>query len=366
MRVQPRLIQVERRPAEVRAPGEPWPGVRRLVVIRADRLGDLIVSLPAVQSLRRAYPAARLGLMVAPAYASLGRCVEGVDHVFEAGSDGEGMRRLLEVFACDLAVCISRGPAAAWAAFRSGAPHRVGSGRRFYSGLFDRRVDEGRRRGGRHEVEYALSFAHRAGGPAGPCHFGLEPPREALEAVALWLGERGIAEPFVVLHPGSGGSCPRWPLAAYARLATLVAMERIPVVISVGPGELAPQLGSTGAEQRITRFSGSLPALAALVRRAALVVGNSSGPVHLAAAQRTPALALHAPWATCGVARWGPYGGNGWGLVADHPEARRWSVRQRRRGAAALMAGLSPELVQRCVLEIVAGRSPAGVIPSTV
>ena len=104
-------------------------------------------------------------------------------------------------------------------------------------------------------------------------------------------------------------------------------------------------------------FGGDLPTLAALLRRAALVVSGSTGPVHLASALRTPTLAIQAPWAACGVTRWGPYSDNGWGLVAEHPRAPGWSRRERARHGAALMAAVSPEVVLTHVRRISRARA---------
>ena len=55
MNVRPRIVQVERRAAEVRAPGARLARVRCILVIRRDRLGDVIVTLPALAALRRAW-----------------------------------------------------------------------------------------------------------------------------------------------------------------------------------------------------------------------------------------------------------------------------------------------------------------------
>jgi ADP-heptose:LPS heptosyltransferase len=95
-----------------------------------------------------------------------------------------------------------------------------------------------------------------------------------------------------------------------------------------------------------------LSGLAARLARAAVVVGNSTGPVHLAAALGRPTLMLQAPWPSCGVARWGPYADNGWVLVAEHDAAMRWSRRQRARHHAGLMAAIPSRAVLDVALEL--------------
>jgi len=361
MQVTPVLARVERRDEEVRTPGEVFSGVDRIAVIRHDRLGDFILTLPAIDALRRAYPQAELALIVAPWIRPLAACVEGVDRVVEAEADAGILRSTLADLRPDLVVCISRGAAPAIAALRAGVRHRIGTGFRYYSPLFTRRVDERRRASGRHELEYALSFAHRAGAQAGRARFRLRSEATAQAETTEWLEARDIGESFVLVHPGSGGSCPRWPLERYIELAVRLAGDGHRVLFTVGPSDdevLEASDEGSATLRGIPFFRGSLPRVSEIGRRASLVVSNSTAPIHLAAAHGTPALALHAPWASCGVSRWGPYLERGWGLVADAPGAREWSRHERQRRASELMAGIPLSVVHRCVQAILGGESP--------
>ena len=98
--------------------------------------------------------------------------------------------------------------------------------------------------------------------------------------------------------------------------------------------------------------------LAALVSGGRLAVSNSTGPIPLAGGLGRPALAIHAPWKSCGVERWGPYRSNGWALVVDAPGARRWTRRRRRRSAAWLMDLLPVDTVYRAVHSMCATGQP--------
>jgi ADP-heptose:LPS heptosyltransferase len=358
--VKPSLTQVARRADEVRTPGRPWTDVRRVVVARHDRLGDVVLSLPAVAALRRAYPDAELALWVRPPLLTLASMVRGIDVVLEAGPGRKAQRSALERFRPDLCVVISRGLTAAWAAWQAGVPHRVGAGHRLYSPLFHRRVAERRRAGGRHEVEYALSFAHRAGALGGPEDFELRVPAEATARIDAWMRSRDIDGSCVVLHPGSGGSCPAWPAQHYLELARGLHRLGHQVAWSIGPDDAAiAHALDAGGEPATRVFDGGLCDLAALLMRSALVIGSSTGPLHLAAAVGAPTLALHAPWATCGAGRWGPYADNGWALVAEAHGAARWSRARRRRDGSALLAALRPEAVLDCATKLLSagGRS---------
>ncbi len=357
----PKLEQVVRRAEEIRASGETYRDVRRLVVVRNDRLGDLVCTLPAVAALRATYPSAWLGLVVREALTPLARLVEGIDEVVPDDGRFDGLSRALIAFRPDLVVAIARGGRTAWSALRARSPHRVGTGHRLYSPLFERTVDEHRSGGERHEVEYALAFAHRAGAQAGNAKFPLRIPDTAIESVDAWLAARRVTGRYVVLHPGSGGSCPSWPAGHFVRLGALLQGEGFTVVFSVGPSDEAATRAlddAPAAQRNLPRFSGDIPTLAALLGRAALVISNSTGPLHLASACGATTLAMHAPWSTCGVARWGPYAANGWGLVADLPEALEWSSHERRSRGQALLAAISPAAALGCALPLLEDGRP--------
>ncbi len=363
MQARPRLHQVDRRPEEVRRPGEVWAGVRRILVARDGPLGPLVLALPAVFALRGAYPSAWLALLVRATTAPLARLASGVDQVIEDVGDPNRLPAMLKAFRADLFISMSAGGRTSWAAATARVPHRVGPGHRVYSALFERRVDERLASSDRHEVEYALSYAHRAGAPGGPARFPLAIPSAAVESARIWLGEHGIGGRFVVLRPeGGGASCPPWPAGHFVRLGTLLAAEGAQVVFSTSPGDDATTKLLDAADlpaRRMPRFTGDLATLPALVQAASLVVGNSSGPLHLAAALGTPTLFLQAPWPSCGPARFGPYAANGFSLVPEIPEAAAWSAHERGARGRDLMASISPAVALSCAIAILDGRSPS-------
>ncbi|MBZ5638683.1 MAG: glycosyltransferase family 9 protein [Acidobacteriia bacterium] len=363
MQARPRLHQVARRAEEVRRPGEVWTGIRRILIARNGPLGPLVLALPAIAALRSTYPSAWLAVLVRSANAPFARLVSGVDQVIEDSGDPNLLPPMLKAFRADLFISMSSGGRVSWAAATARVRHRVGPGRRVYSALFERRVDERTVLSDRHEVESALSYAHRAGAAGGPARFPLAIPVAAGESASVWLEEHGIGRRFVVLRPESvTASCPPWPPGHFVRLATLLAAEGIEVVFSTSPGDDPTARLLDAAElpaRRMPRFTGDLATLSALVRTASLVVGNGTGPLHLAAVSGTPTIFLQAPWPSCGPARFGPYAANGWSLVPELPEAAEWNARERAARGRDLMASISPAVALSCALAILDGRTPS-------
>jgi len=157
-----------------------------------------------------------------------------------------------------------------------------------------------------HEVEYGLEVAAAAGAAAADHSLSLTIPDPARrEADAL---VDGLSGPIVAVHPGSGGFslARRWPTKRFAALADALIerYQAAPVLVgssSDGVAEVRalmrrPALDLSGRT--------SLMALAAVVERCALFVGNDSGVMHVAAATTVPLLAIFGP---SNARAWGPW-----------------------------------------------------------
>ena len=116
------------------------------------------------------------------------------------------------------------------------------------------------------------------------------------------LREAGIrsADRIAIVHPGSGANFPlrRWPADRFAGVADYLAQRGFCVVLSGARSEAdivarVQRRMTERAFNAVGRFS--LGELIALLSRAALVISNDTGPVHLAAAQGTPVIGLYGP-----------------------------------------------------------------------
>jgi ADP-heptose:LPS heptosyltransferase len=164
-----------------------------------------------------------------------------------------------------------------------------------------------------HALDPALPAAARAArrGTRDETRLELHPTAAARRRAAELVAARGLGgRPFAVLAPG-GHSSPRWPAASFARLAAALAGEmRLAVLIEGSPGEapllreVAAALAELTAQAEVAGAAGSrggerppivvcqdpLDVFAALLERARVLIGNDSGPLHLAAALGVPSL----------------------------------------------------------------------------
>ncbi len=124
-----------------------------------------------------------------------------------------------------------------------------------------------------------------------------------------WIAAQGLAGArLVLLHPGTGGPAKLWFAERWAAVADALQDAGVRLVLTGGPDELA-LVAEVAAHMQSAALNlagqTSVGQLAALMRRAALVLGVDSGPLHLAAAQGVPTIHLYGPG---DAARFGPWG----------------------------------------------------------
>ncbi len=198
----------------------------------------------------------------------------------------------------------------------AGIPVRVGTGYRWYSFLFNRRVYEHRKDARYHELEYNLHLLEAIGCRTDPSELvpAIAVRPEARDRVRGLLSDSGIfpGDILVVLHPGSGGSARDWPARNFGELARLLSgLPRVKVLFVGGPSDeaavsqAASVLESGSTASWVDRLS--IREYAALAEAASLFISNSTGPIHIAAAVGTPVIGFYSQITSLSARRWGPY-----------------------------------------------------------
>jgi ADP-heptose:LPS heptosyltransferase len=320
-----------------------------ILTVRNDRLGDLILALPTLAALRRQFPDARLGIVVAPATSAL---FDLYPDSIDVWPDGEESRGRLRSDRPDAMLFLFPDRQWAKAAHRARVPERIGTLYRLHAWQFNRRVKVHRRHRGRHEALCNLRTAEPLIGTpqlVPPC---LAVSQATRTDAGRLLSERGLAPegPYVVVHPGSRGSAWHWPESHYTEVTEELSQAGIRVVVTGSDTEadLCRRVAGRAAVSLAGRTD--LPLLGAVLSQARLVVVGSTGPMHLAAALGTPVVALFSPRPSHAPDRWGPLGdGHTVLLPAPGPE----------QDPAAAMASIAPARVAATVLARLGRKEPA-------
>ena len=294
---------------------------QRILVIRLDLIGDLVLSLTVVQALKHTYPDAEIDLLAVPASGKIAihdpelHEVIGYDPniwrrpkallQFKNWREASTLLKRLRSRHYDLAVSVF-GDWAAILAVLSGAPRRIGFGRESYFGFMTDSVPGRHWKPGdhKHEVDYCLELAQAAGAMVTPEDRipYLYVDSQSQQEVAGLLQQEGVQEdrPLIACHVSSNnGQSKRWPIPYWATLLDrLIRQQNAQIILTGAPSDLPLIEEIMGRmHEKPINMAGktSLPQLAALLQRANLMITGDSGPMHIAAAVGTPLIAIHGP-----------------------------------------------------------------------
>ena len=174
-----------------------------------------------------------------------------------------------------------------------------------------------------------LALASALGADVSEVSFRIPVLPKAAERVTNLLNEMGIDpdKSLIIVHPGSRGSALEWPRRAFGQLTDRLVTElNSQVILTGGKGEqnvINDVLRSITKKVWTLIDCLTLKELVALLARADLVIANSTGPLHLAAATGTSVIGIYPPCSPMHARRWGPYGQLDSVLIPDVPECRR-------------------------------------------
>jgi len=288
--------------------------LQNILVVRTDRIGDVILTLPTIEALKSSFPSAHVTMLVRSYTSGLVGGFADVILYDKAGTPKPFFEMLSELHRGGFEAAVVAYPRfrIAFLLWLAGIPVRVGTGYRWYSFLFNRRVFEHRKTVEKHEAEYNLSLLKMLG-----CTIPSKPEvrlviSELERAAALQVRRSsGILDNdhLVLLHPGSGGSAHNWKPEHFSQLAAELSKCGFRVVITGGTAEsdlvqkVAQEAGNN-VEPFVSTLS--LKEFAAFIQTAHLFVANSTGPLHMAAAVGIPVIGFYPPIKVMSPQRWGP------------------------------------------------------------
>ena len=290
---------------------------RQILVIQTAFLGDVILTLPLVQVLKREFPDSAIDVVVTPRAAPLLENHPAVRSAVvydkrgrDAGAAGFlRLRKQLAGTRYDLALVPHRSMRSSLLARFAGIPERIGFDRSAGRYFFTRTVHY---EPSMHETRRNLSLL----GPLGIGSRGAEFPRlypsqRDGRKVDEWLQEHGVSggSHMAAIAPGTVWNTKRWPEERFTEIAKRLADSHFAVFLIGGNDDrdLCSRI-SAAAGECVRTASGDLSLLesAELVRRCRILIANDSAPMHIALAVGTPVLAIYG--ATVPAYGFAPYG----------------------------------------------------------
>jgi ADP-heptose:LPS heptosyltransferase len=341
----------------------------RILLMRNDRIGDLVLSLPAIEAVRRAWPRAHVALLVSRYAAPL---LDGTPYLDELllddpAEEADSLGRRLAAMRFDAALVFNTNRRNCLAPWRAGIPRRVYWAYKPIGFLLgNRRVAVHRNRPPVHEAAFALAFVQRLG--VDYTLRDLAPRLEIDPAVrhrvaARIHAELGSSGPLFGIHPGNGDSAFNWPAAHYGRLACRLARHgRVMITGRVAERPLLDAVHGQldrSAQSRVKFYTDfELPELAAALSMQTVLTASSTGPMHVAGILGTPVVALFSPHPAHVPQKWAPLGRGHTLLVAPLEPGER--PRIPRSQGTAVMSRISVEQALVANLSYVRHALPVG------
>ena len=296
--------------------------IKRILIVRTDRIGDVLLSTPVIKALRESHPNAYIAMMVSPYAKDIVAGNPYLDELIIYDKDKKHRSWISSLkFALklkqkrfDLATILHPTNRVHLITFFAGITRRVGYDFKMGFLLTDR-IKHTKQLGQKHELEYNLDLLR---------YLGIEPKEKNIfmpisPESEQWLEElfkeEGIKEKdkLLALHPGA--SCPSkiWPNERFAEVGDrLVEKYGFRVLIVAGPKDttLAQKVIKNMRHPAINLAGKtSVSQLASTLKRCRLFISNDSGPVHIASALGTPVISIFGRnQKGLSPRRWGPLG----------------------------------------------------------
>lgn len=292
--------------------------MKRILVVRPDRIGDVVLVTPLIRSLRDSFPDAYIGALVRSRTRAVLQGNPRLDVIITDDPDGDDRgltgfwKKAAEIrrHRFDTALLVFPTQRAAYLLFAAGIRRRIGVGFILYELLtFMGSVGSRKFVPLRHEADYALDFARNLQAK----HLSLKPEIFLSPQERQWAGDElrrlGTKHPLGVIHPQSGHSAPNWRIERYCELARLLTERGVSVIVTGSEEDMtnnAPIADVRGVVNSTGRYS--LRELICLLSHVDVCVSSSTGPMHIAAALGVPTVSMFCPLPACSPELWGPLG----------------------------------------------------------
>ena len=293
---------------------------KNILIVRTDGIGDVVLSLPLAGLIKKYYPDCKVTFLLRNYTKELTDEHPNINEVIIIKENNGKIPvssnvNQLKKKSFDSCIVVYPTLVTALIVYLSRINIRVGSGYRWYSFLFNRRVYEHRQYAEKHELEFNVSllkiFGINESVTPNNVKFDIKINPTTLESVKKKLSNYGVdlTKKIIIAHPGSGGSAVDLPLEKFAEIvSSLNNLEKAAVIVtgSENENEICDLISG---DSNVINLAGklNLSELAALISCCSVFISNSTGPIHIAAALGIFTIGFYPKILACSAKRWGPY-----------------------------------------------------------
>lgn len=298
--------------------------VKNILISRTDRMGDVILTLPLVTAAKKIFKDSKVYFLGKEYVRKLIHGYEGIDEFIAEDSLGSFSDKLRSIKGKNIDLSISVKPEFDLAILflLSGIKYRIGTGYRWYSFLYNRKVYEHRKVSDKHESEYNLNllgnfFPETVFEKTFSFRYSKEDKNRFREKA---LKDNLDSEKnYIIIHPGSSGSSKDLPAEKFSELTDLLldkySGQRVVYTGLKNESELINKIINKTRNEfrnRITDLSGKLDLreLLILIDNSDLFIANSTGPIHIAGALNKNVIGFYPNDDVMSSTRWKPLGDN--------------------------------------------------------
>jgi heptosyltransferase-2 len=296
---------------------------KNILIVRTDRIGDVVLTTPAIGALREGFPDARISILVSPLTETLVLGNPNLNHVFVDDRLGEhqgfsGFLKLVKQLkweSFDLAVIFHTKKRSNLLCYFAGIPQRIGYKNEKFGWMLTDPLNDTRHLGAKHETEYCLDVVRHLGVEIKNPSMFIPTQADAQQWAQQFILKNGgnREQSWVAIHPGASDPSRRWPEEYFAEVVNVLMKHYGAKIVFIGNAELKPVVERIRLliKDPVIDLTNeiSLLQLSSLLRRCRLLISNDSGPAHIAAAVGSAVISIFTRnQPGINVERWRPLG----------------------------------------------------------
>jgi heptosyltransferase-3 len=293
---------------------------KNILIVRNDRIGDVVLSLPLAGLIKKQYPDCKVTFLLRNYTKDIANDHRNIDDVIILKEENGNIPvwknvNQLKKGLFDTSVIVYPTFITTLIIFLARVKIRVGSGYRWYSFLFNKKVFEHRKYAEKHELEYNVNllkvFGIEENISTKNVLFDININKTSMEKVNKALTDSGVEseKKTIIVHPGSGGSAIDLPIEKFSQLVKNLSLLNEVNIIITGNEDEKNICNTISSNTNAVDVSGkfNLSEIICLISLSDIFISNSTGPIHIAAALGKFTVGFYPKIQACSPKRWGPY-----------------------------------------------------------